>query len=279
MGWSARLLRLGEFRLDAGCMFGIIPRVVWTRWATPDEQNRLPLQQNSLLLERDGRLVVIEVGIGDKVGEKERRIYALEDRAAHDALDEAGCDPKDVDTVIVTHLHFDHAGGLTRASGDPAKPDLTFPNAEIITQRQEWEDAIANRSTMHKTYLREHLTRDVAERVRLVEGETEVLPDVWVVPMPGHTWGQQGVVFLDERGRKVCYVPDVMPTRYHCRPTTNLAYDVEAYTSMVVRQRLLERACDEGWLLALDHEHGHPFFIARPDERKPDSFALEEAGL
>jgi glyoxylase-like metal-dependent hydrolase (beta-lactamase superfamily II) len=110
-----------------------------------------------------------------------------------------------------------------------------------------------------------------------VEGETEVLPEVWVVPMPGHTWGQQGIVFLDERGGKVCYVPDVMPTRHHGRPTTNLSYDVESYTSMIERQRLLERACDEDWLLVLDHEHGNPYFRVRPDAEHPESYVLEES--
>ncbi|MEQ8850822.1 MAG: MBL fold metallo-hydrolase [Phycisphaerales bacterium] len=276
MTWNWTLLRGGEFWLDAGAMFGIIPRMVWMRWLTPDERNRLPLQQNSMLLEGGGKRVLIETGIGDKFGAKERDIYSQEDRAIHDAVEEAGCRVEDVDAVILTHLHFDHAGGLTRRGPDD-RPVLTFPNAEIIVQRQEWEDAIANRSTMHKTYLRNHLTPDVAERVRLVDGECEALPGITVWPTPGHTWGQQAVRFEDEKGYTRVFVPDVMPTRWHRLASACMAYDVETWTSQQERIRLLKRASEERWRLTLVHEHGHPHFISEPDPDKPGAWRLNEA--
>lgn len=280
MGYTCRLLRSGGFKLDAGCMFGLIPRVVWTRWLEPDAENRMPLQQNTLLLEGEGRRVLIEPGVGDKFGPKERGIYALEERSVHDALHEADCDPDSIDAVIVTHLHFDHAGGLTKLHPDNhERTQLSFPNAEIIVQRREWEDAIANKSTMHKTYLSNHLTEEVAEQTRLVDGDEEVLPGIRVVDCPGHTWGQQAVMFDDAGGGKVVYVPDVMPTRHHCRATTNLAYDVEPYTSMVQRMRMLELASDHGWTLVLDHEPGHASFKAHADAEKAGVYSLEETGL
>ncbi len=280
MVWSVKLLRIGEFRLDAGCMFGMIPRDVWTRWLTPDAHNRMPLQQNALLLERDGKLVVVEVGIGDKMSPKEQAMYAMDSGTIHASLHDAGCDPKDVSTVIVTHLHFDHAGGLTRLDPDRADhPALTFPNAQIIAQKREWDDAIANRSTMNKTYLRNHLTDEVAERMTLIEGDAEVLPGIRVIPMPGHTWGQQGIAIDAGGGRTIVYTPDVMPTRWHCRPTTNLSYDVEPYTSMLSRTAMLDRAADEHWTLVLDHEPGHPVFTVHRDPEKPGTHVLEEAGL
>jgi glyoxylase-like metal-dependent hydrolase (beta-lactamase superfamily II) len=277
MEWTWRLLRNGTFWLDAGSMFGIIPRVVWSRWLTPDDRNRMPLQQNSLLLESGGKLVLIEAGVGDKFGAKERDIYTMDQRAVHDALHEIDCDPADIDAVILTHLHFDHAGGLTRL-GPGGGPTLTFPNAEYIVQRREWEDAIANKSTMHKTYLRDHLTPEVAERMRLVDGEAEVLPGITVVPMPGHTWGQQAVVFQQPGAAGPhCFVPDVMPTRYHNRPTCNLSYDVEPYTSMLSRIELFERAGKEGWLLTLVHEHGDPHFRITLDGESGSEWQLVEA--
>lgn len=287
--WSWRVLRAGEFWLDGGAMFGIIPRPVWMKWfpssgpGAIDENHRIPLQCNCLLLESHGpgpkQLVVIEVGIGDKFPAKERALYRQEDRAVHDALHEVGCDPKDVSHVICTHLHFDHAGGLTRRASPTAGPDdapvLVFPSAKVISQKREWEDALANKSTMHKTYLRNHLTPEVAERVVLVEGEREVLPGITVWPIPGHTWGQQGVRFTATDGRTMVFVPDVMPTALHARPTTNMAYDVESYTSMMQRIALLERAADEGWVLVLDHEHGHPVFTVRRDGK--GGYALDPA--
>lgn len=253
-------------------MFGLIPRVVWMKWFPGegpdaiDAQNRMPLEQNSLLLEREGKLVVVEVGIGDKMSAKERGMYEQADGGIHAALGAIGCDARDVSAVVVTHLHFDHAGGLTRRGADGSAV-LTFPNAEIITQRTEWEDALANKSTMHKKYLRDHLGPQVAERVRLVEGEAEVLPGIRVVPMAGHTWGQQGVVIQTGTG-PVCFVPDVMPTKRHCRPTCNMSYDVEPYTSMLSREAMLSRAHAEGWTLVLDHEPGWPVFRVERDEER-----------
>lgn len=273
--WSWRLLRAGEFWLDGGAMFGIIPRPVWMKWfpasgpGAVDEQHRIPMQCNCLLLESGGRLAVIETGIGDKFPAKERGLYRQEDRSVHSALHEVNCRPEAISHVVCTHLHFDHAGGLTRlatpTSGPDDPPALVFPNARVISQKREWDDAVENRSTMHKTYLKNHLTPEVKERVVLVEGEKEVLPGVWVWPVPGHTWGQQAVRFTDTSGRTVVFVPDVMPTRLHARPTTNMAYDVESYTSMQERIRFLERAGTENWLLVLDHEHGHPVFEVRKD--------------
>ena len=285
MTWSHTLLRNGEFSLDAGCMFGLIPRVVWTRWLEPDDKNRMQLQQNALLLEADGKLVLIECGIGDKLSDKELKMYACSRRAVHDSLHEIDCDPKDISAVVLTHLHFDHAGGLTRAGrNEDDTPELVFPNAEIIVQRQECEDAIAGRSTLNKTYLPSHLTQEVADRVRLIEGEQEVLPNLTVFPTPGHTWGQQSVRFTaassnGTNGRTVCFVSDVMPTHYHARPTTNLAYDVEPYTSMLSRIALLEKATSEKWILLPNHDPAaNPLYECTVDPDKPRQWDLKSHG-
>lgn len=281
-GWSHRLLRSGEFRLDAGAMFGMIPRVVWTKWLQPDEHNRMTLSQNSLLLEREGRLVLIETGIGDKMSEKEQSLYAQDARTIRDALHEADCSPEDIDAVVLTHLHFDHAGGLTHLD-EGGKPVPTFPNAEVVVQQREWDDAIANRSTMHKTYLPSHLTPEIAERLTLVEGEEEIMPGMWVIPTPGHTWGQQCIAFEDDRSdahapRYTCFVSDVMPTHWHNRPTSNMAYDVEPYTGMQSRVDLLRRASEGEWRLTLVHEPGEALRVPVADEKRLGEYVLEPAG-
>lgn len=278
-------------------MFGLVPKGIWHSWFEPgelDEANRMPLNTNSLLLEGHGRLVLIEVGIGDKLSPKEQAIYALEKRSVLDALHEADCRPEDVTDVILTHLHFDHAGGLTRAAAPGSDSvRLSFPNARIHVQKQEWEDAVANRSVMHKTYLPSHLTAEVRDRLVLADTpaaylphapaapptptpgpvpETEILPGVFVWRTPGHTWGQQAVRFASSPGgagapKHIVYVPDVMPTRWHARPTTNMAYDVEPYVSMLERARLMERAAREHWTLVLDHDPGGAVFGAEHDAK------------
>jgi glyoxylase-like metal-dependent hydrolase (beta-lactamase superfamily II) len=298
--YSWRLLRAGEFRLDGGSMFGLIPRSVWSRSVQADDKGRIAVQHNCLLLEGGGKRVLIEVGTGDKLDPKSRDLFALGDRWIGTALHEADCRPEDVNAVVVTHLHFDHAGALTRlprsgeapewigqASGMAgSRPDhgvcRTFSNATIFAQRREWEDALANKSVMTRTYFRDHLD-PVKDQLRLIESpppfspgiipgrddlprapldlrETPLpgLPGISVFLAPGHTWGQQAIKFADTKGRTVVFTPDVMPTAAHLGATYNLAYDVEPYTSMLTRRWFLSEAADRGWLLVLDHEPGNP---------------------
>lgn len=255
------------------------------------------MQHNCLLLERSGpgegpKLVLIETGTGDKMDPKSRDLFELENRSILDALHEADCRPEDIGAVAVSHLHFDHAGGLTRLTKPGEKPDwvgpgsggqehgvkLTFPNAAVYAQAREWDDALANRSVMTRTYFRDHLepirgrirtvesappfapgaivNRDAAPALSLEKRETEIVPGVSVFLVPGHTWGQQAVKFTDEKGQTVVFTPDVMPTVQHVGAAYSLGYDVEPYTSMVTRRWFLEEAARGGWTLVLDHEPG-----------------------
>jgi len=194
--YSWQLLRAGEFRLDGGSMFGLIPRSVWSRTVIPDERGRITVQHNCLLLERRGeappeapgapKLVVIEVGSGDKLDDKSRDILGMERRSILDALHGVDCRAEDVGAVVTSHLHFDHSGGLTRLCRAGEKPHwtgpaggmagtrpdhgvrLTFPNAKVFTQQREWTDALANRSVMTRTYFRDHL-EPIRERLVVLD--------------------------------------------------------------------------------------------------------------
>jgi glyoxylase-like metal-dependent hydrolase (beta-lactamase superfamily II) len=262
-------------------MFGLVPRVMWSRLVAPDDRNRIPVQTNCLLLRDGARTVLIETGYGDKWSEKEREIWELERRTVVDALAEVGVQREDITHVIVTHLHFDHAAGMTEGTpGGGLRP--TFPRAQMIVQRREWEDALANRSTMTRTYLRSHLDPLVGQ-VRCVEGESEALPGIVVWPMPGHTWGQQAVRFDDGAGT-VCFPGDVMPTANHVGSAFSMAYDMLPHENMLRKEALLARAEAEGWRLVLDHEPGHPVRrVARgpsqPDPSQPARFDLPLAEL
>lgn len=186
-------------------MFGLIPRVVWNRAIETDDKHRIELHHNCLLLESEDpdpeigrpRRYLIEAGTGDKLDEKMSRIFGLDGRTVETAVVEAGIDPGAIDAVIVSHLHFDHAGGLTRrcrpgetpdwtatrpgaASGDDPNVKLTFPNAEVIVQRREFVDARNNDSVMTRTYYRDHVLPledaalhlpDGSPRLRLVDSE------------------------------------------------------------------------------------------------------------
>ena len=263
--WSYTLLRAGRFRLDGGSMFGVVPRAIWSRLVAPDDDNCIPLQTNCLLLELDGSRVLVETGNGNKWSAKERAIYGIEDRTVETALGEVGVSPAQIDLVIVTHLHFDHAGGLTRL-GPNGELDLTFPNAEIIVQQQEWDDALARRSTMNGTYLASHLD-PIADRVRPVNGEAMITDGLRVMPTPGHTWGHQAVLFEDADGT-ICFPGDLMPTRNHVGRSWSMGYDMLPYDTLLTKETVLARAADERWRLILDHEPGEPVVVVDRDESK-----------
>lgn len=195
MRYRWTLLNPSRFLLDGGGMFGVIPRVLWSRTAQPDEKNRIELTHNCLLLEseRDDpglgrpRRIVIETGTGDKLDAKMASIFGLDGRTIESELLRVGTDPETIDSVLVTHLHFDHAGGLTRrcregeephwvatkpgaASGDEPKVRLTFPGAELIVQRREWIDARNNDAVMTRTYYRDHILPFEDESLALDDG-------------------------------------------------------------------------------------------------------------
>jgi glyoxylase-like metal-dependent hydrolase (beta-lactamase superfamily II) len=292
-----RLLRAGPILLDGGGMFGIVPRVLWSKLVVPDAQGRIPLTHNCLLLEAvdKSEKILIEAGSGNKFDPRTRAIYGLTDRCVLDAVQEADCDPADIHHTIVTHLHFDHAGGLTRLANETEAADWispsgmrivrSFPNAAVHVQRREWEDAIINRSVMTRTYLPENLfpledhlelhesprafdhlpRRDEDPPQRATTRQTQILPGIFALLVPGHTWGQQAIGFTDDRGRTVVFTPDVMPTVHHVGAAYNLGYDVEPYISTVTRRWFLREAADNDWLLVLDHEPGNPLQRVRAD--------------
>ncbi len=347
--WSFKLLRAGTFKLDGGSMFGLIPRVVWSKSVPTDDKGRITVQHNCLLLERQTsgagesdadtasapRRVLVETGSGNKLDEKMREVFALEPRWVGDALAEVGVSCEQIDAVAVTHLHFDHAGGLTRLprveigeqpdwSGDDGGGGSSrgvggeggggccrsFPNARVYVQAREWRDAIANRSVMTKTYYPDHLW-PIESQLRLVNSPPPFAPgtqpdrnelprspvdlrwtELWkteggrgeggagifVFNVPGHTWGQQAILFNDTQGRTIVFTPDVMPTVNHLGAAYSLAYDVEPYTSMISRRWFLTEACERGWILCLDHEPGNPF-VRVHRAKKGDWFELEPVNV
>lgn len=272
--WKWQLLRAGAFRLDGGSMFGVVPKAVWSRLAPPDELNRIPLQTNCVLLEREGVRVLVETGFGEKWSDKERGLYDMERRTVVDALREIDVDTGSIAYVVVTHLHFDHAGALT-SYGPDGVPVPTFPNAEVFVQKTEWEDALANKSTMTRTYLRTHLD-PMANHVRLVDGTQDILPGIRVRPVPGHTWGQQAVSWRDADGALI-FPGDVMPTVNHVGLPFSMGYDMLPHTNMLTKTALLERAAMEHTRIVLDHEPGAAVVRVEVDPDKPGRFKLREA--
>ena len=260
-------------------MFGVIPRSIWSKWSVPDDNNRIRLDCNCALLRDGDHTVLIEAGYGAKWSEKERSIYAMEDRTVLDALREVGVAAEDVTHVLLSHLHFDHSGALTEWSdpdgGDESGFTASFPRAELIVQKRELEDALANRSTMSRTYLRSHLD-PVLDRFRTVGGVGEPLPGIEVRPVPGHTWGQQSIHWSDLERRYV-FPGDLCPTMLHAHPSANMAYDVEPWTNMLQKQSFLRSCIDEDSVVLLDHDPDNPLATVVESEDRGGRFELQPA--
>jgi glyoxylase-like metal-dependent hydrolase (beta-lactamase superfamily II) len=246
----------GSFRLDGGAMHGVVPKTLWSKLVSCDERNRCSYSTRCLVVEGRGHRTLIETGNGDKFSPKLKDIYGIDhDRAVGDALREAGLDPDAIDTVVMSHLHFDHSGGATRRTASGSLEPV-FHRARHVVQRREWQDATAPHERNRASYLAENI-EPLAGLLRLVEGEEEVAPGVAVLPTPGHTAGHQSVLVGDPGGPRLLFLGDVVPTVVHLRLATIMAYDLEPGRTLETKRALLGRAVAEGWTVVWGHDPDH----------------------
>jgi glyoxylase-like metal-dependent hydrolase (beta-lactamase superfamily II) len=250
----------GRQRLDGGAMFGVVPKPLWEKRITPDERNRIPLALRCLLIEHDAGPVLVDTGIGNKEAAKFQDIYGVENRGAEgptqldDALAEAGFTAADIRYVINTHLHFDHAGGNTFVEAAGGEPQLAFPGATYVVQRRELAFAGSTNERTAASYLAHNFAPlAAADRWQLVEGETELLPGLRLVPTPGHVPHHQSVLLVS-RGETACFLGDLVPTAAHLPLPWIMGYDLEPVVTLETKRAILGRAEAEGWLLVFEHD-------------------------
>lgn len=252
----------GSQRLDGGAMFGVVPKPLWERRIPADERNRIPLAMRCLLVETPDALVLIDNGAGNKESDKFIDIYGIAnapiepDRHAtvlESALAEAGFGPDDVDVVIDTHLHFDHAGGNTRLAAD-GEVTLSFPRARYVVQRGEYEYAHIDNERIRASYMPANFDPVMdAGRLELLDGDVDVVPGISVMRTPGHTPYHQSVL-IRSAGETACFLADVIPTSAHLPLPWIMGYDVEPLVTLESKRTLLQRAREEDWLLVFEHD-------------------------
>lgn len=264
----------GTLWMDGGAMYGGAPRVLWEKLCTPDECGRVPLGTNCLLIRTAERFVLVDTGYGSKATAKTRDQYRLEPGLPiADNLRRLGIDPAAIGVVVLTHLHFDHAGGCV-GTGPAGEPILTFPNAEFVVQRAEWDDAVAGRLELAGAYdPADFQPLDAAGRVRFVDGEADVAPGVRVRLSGGHTRGHQ-VVELASAGEEAVYPADLCPFADHLRPLWTTAYEQFPLTTRREKVALLEEAVARHKLVVFDHDSRTQAGFIRTDPKS--KFALAE---
>jgi len=265
-------LQAGGQKLDGGAMFGVVPKPLWSRRIPADERNRIPLGMRCLLVEHPSALVLVDTGAGNKEDPKFHDIYGIENAGANgrtaleDALAQVGARPEDVDIVISTHLHFDHAGGNTFADeGGAVRP--SFPRARYFVQRGELDYAMsANERTAASYFDRNYLPVRDAGQLELIEGEREITAGIRTLVTPGHTPYHQSVVISDG-GETAIFLADLVPTHAHLPLPWIMGYDVEPLVTLETKRRVLARAAGEGWLVIFEHDATVPWGRVAHDGR------------
>lgn len=257
----------GSLRLDGGAMFGPVPRVVWEKKVTPDDRHRIPMQTNCLFIETNSRRILVDTGYGSKADARQRDIQGLEEGnpiVAH--LAGIGVEPASITHVILTHLHFDHAGGCTHRTAD-GHLEPVFPQAEHWVQRVEWEDATGNRPELLGSYFEEDFV-PLAERslLRFIDGNEEIAPSVRVRLLGGHTRGMQ-MVEVGEPGSMGFFPADLFPTPWHLKTFWQVAYDQFPLEVRRAKPALLAEVAAQGGCLFFCHDIARPWGYLRADTR------------
>ncbi|MFN3484524.1 MAG: MBL fold metallo-hydrolase [Planctomycetota bacterium] len=262
----------GFFRLDGGAMFGIVPKPLWEKVLPPDERNRVRLALTALLVKTGRANVLVDTGIGAaKRPPKFLELYAVEQPPRlEESLAAAGVCPEEIDFVVLSHLHFDHAGGATVRRGDLFVP--SFPRAVYVVQEESWEEALDPNPRTRGSYMQEDFVplRD-GGRIRFVRGEEELVPGVRVRRSGGHC-GHHQIVEIESRGRKAIYWADLLPTTRHLRPAWVMGYDLYPAEVAAAKARLLDRIAQERWVNIFEHD---PDVAMAYVVRKDKDFAAE----
>jgi glyoxylase-like metal-dependent hydrolase (beta-lactamase superfamily II) len=259
-GVTVRVVRAGWFRPDAGGFFGVVPKALWSRFVETDERGRLLCRLNLLLVEAGGKRIVVETGTGSRMSDKGRDIKGVEGGEPAAALRAVGEDPESIDFVVVSHLHYDHAGGMLGPDGRPS-----FPNARYVVQREEAEAAHGDELRLQGLMEVEQLDAvRAAGQLAEVSGEVELVEGVRVLRTGGHTRGSQAVLIGTERagGRaedpsdRAIFWGDLIPTRWQVPVRWTSAYDDYPIEAIEIRNELVGRAAAEGWWSYFTHDPG-----------------------
>jgi glyoxylase-like metal-dependent hydrolase (beta-lactamase superfamily II) len=275
-GTRVALVQAGTFRSDAGTLLGPVPWVLWGDLVKDevDDKRRLLQALNCLMIETPAGRVLVETGIGDRLDDKTRAMRAYEGPWIVPALERAGFAPDSVDVVAMSHLHFDHAGGLLRGDGERA-----FPRARIVAQKAEWEVALGDNPRLVASYVQPELqlVHDWGAE-GWAEGERELLPGVTVVPTGGHSTGHQAVVVRGSAAgsaggsQTVAFLGDLFMRPWAANPRWVTAFDDFPLDSVRRKGELFRQAVAEDWLIVLSHEARHPVGRLVPDR---DRFRFE----
>jgi glyoxylase-like metal-dependent hydrolase (beta-lactamase superfamily II) len=264
----------GNYLLDGGAFFGVVPKTMWEKRIKPDEKNRVSIGLNSLLVRTGKQNVLIETGIGNKLSERMIKFYGQPTKLL-DNLSAGGVAPEEIDIVINTHLHFDHCGWNTVREGE--RVIATFPKAKYYVQQGEWKHARQQFERDRISYISENYDPLIeADQMKLLDGDQEIVPGISVRVFPGHTAHMQAVL-IASGGRKACYISDLIPTRAHLDITWGMAFDLFPVDTIESKKKYYEESIPEKWLTVFTHDPDQPWaYVERDPEGRLVAQTMEE---
>jgi glyoxylase-like metal-dependent hydrolase (beta-lactamase superfamily II) len=257
------LVNHGFYRLDGGAMFGTVPRTIWSGLIPPDEDNCIRLATRSLLIDAGDRVFIVDIGCGEKWTAKLRTIYGIRNIPPA----QAGFNPDGLTDIIVSHLHFDHGGGISRYGvGGPADLQLCFPRARVHVQADNYETARNPNPRERASYMKDDVRALERTDLRLARGSEEIFPGIWVHQNDGHTRGQQWLEVKNET-ESIVFPADLVPTSRHLPLPYSMAFDISTETLLGEKDFFLSQAVAKRWVVVFCHDPDVPAALVRLDEK------------
>jgi glyoxylase-like metal-dependent hydrolase (beta-lactamase superfamily II) len=258
----------GTYPLDGGALFGVVPKVMWSRKVDFDERNYVTVGLNSLVIRTDGprtgkQTILVETGMGNKLSERMVKFYGQPAQLL-DNLAAGGIAPEDIDIVINTHLHFDHCGWNTmRDSSGKIVP--TFPRAKYYAPEGEWQYARRPSERDLISFIPDNYDPLVASgQMTLLKGGEEIVSGISVKTFPGHTAGMQGVI-IQNSGQTACYISDLIPTAAHIDITWGMSFDLYPLQTIESKKNYYAQSIPEKWLTVFTHDAKTPWAYVEKD--------------
>lgn len=247
-------IHTGNFKLDGGAMFGVVPKSLWNKINPADENNMCNWAMRCLLIEVNDRKILIDTGIGNKQSEKFYSHYFLNGaNSLANSLDEIGVGFHEITDVLLTHLHFDHCGGAVIEIDGKYSP--AFPNATYYTTESHWLHANNPNPRERASFLHENYHALMENGVLEFVDEGDFIADVIeIMVFNGHTIGMIAPLIHLSNGNKLFYGADLIPSSGHLKPNFVMSYDIQPLVSMEERERINTRALIEGWFYFYEHD-------------------------